>query len=223
MDDTTERRRRRRSIAVEGTGRVRVEPDEAIVELGVLVLRPTAADARDEAAAQMTRVVDALRGAGIADADLRTSALSLSPTYEHRPDGTSRRTGYEVANRVTATVRSIESLAPLVDGAIAAGATSLDGVSFRRADETAAERDALAAALAAAREKAEAVADAAGVALGQIEWVEEAGGMTPHHGAKLRRMEAFAVADTPVMGGTMEIARSVRVAFAIADQRSQAG
>jgi len=208
-------RGRTREIAVEGTGRVRVEPDEAIVELGVLVLRPTAAEARDQAAVQMERVLHALRAAGIADGDLRTSALSLSPTYEHRPDGTPRRTGYEVSNRVTATVRAIDAVAGVVDGAIAAGATSLDGVAFRRSDEAASERDALRAALVSAQTKAAAVAEAAGVRLGPIASVEEAGGVTPHPTPKLMRMEAFAVADTPVMGGTVEIVRTVRVHFAI--------
>jgi uncharacterized protein YggE len=208
----------RRCIAVEGTGRARVEPDEAIVELGVLVLRPSATEARDHAAEQMTRVVAALRDAGIADVDLRTSSLSLSPTYEHRPDGSTRRIGYEVANRVTATVRALDSLAGVVDRAIAAGATSLDGVSFRRADESDAEAEALRGALSVAQAKAAAVAQAAGVALGPVESVEEAGGVTPHPRQRLMRMEALAVADTPVMGGMIEIVRSVRVAYRIADE-----
>jgi uncharacterized protein YggE len=207
----------RRWIVVDGTGRARVEPDEAVAELGVLVMRQTAVEARNDAAAQMGRVVTALRDNGVAERDLRTSSLSLSPTYEHRPDGTPRRVGYEVANRVTATVRAIDQLAGLVDAAIAAGATSLDGVAFRRADESAAEREALRSALATARAKAEAVAEAAGVGLGRVESVEEGGSITPHPGPRLMRMEAMAVADTPVMGGTVEIVRSVRVAFAIDD------
>ena len=218
MNSAAEPHGRVRSITVEGTGRARVEPDEAVVELGVLVMRPSATEARDHAAAQMTRVVEALRDAGTEERDLRTSSLSLSPTYEHRPNGSARRIGYEVANRVTATVRRLDSLASLVDAAIAAGATSLDGVAFRRADESGAEGEALRRAIAAARAKALAVAEAASLALGPVESVEEAGGVTPHPGPRLMRMEALAVADTPVMGGSMEIVRSVRVAFRIADE-----
>src|SRR6478672_3207338 len=65
------------TITVTGTGRVSLTPDVADLRVGVNITRPTATQARADAAAAMTRVVEAIKKGGVADKDVQTSALSL--------------------------------------------------------------------------------------------------------------------------------------------------
>jgi uncharacterized protein YggE len=204
-------------ITVPGHGAVRVEPDIAEVRLGVVTVRPTAADARSAAASTMTAVLGAIRAGGVASRDLRTSLLSLDAVRDYS-DGSGRITGYQLTNAVEATIRTIDSTGALVDAALGAGATSLDGLTFRLEDPT----DALAAArreaVADARRRADTLAAEAGVTLGRVIEIVEGGGSgpVPPRPMALFRAKAEADASTPVEAGTSELSVDITVEFAIA-------
>ncbi|MCU0483027.1 MAG: SIMPL domain-containing protein [Chloroflexi bacterium] len=206
-----------RTVAVGGTGRVAVPPDVVELHLGVAVTRPTATAAQAEAAGTMTAILASLRGAGIADADLRTQGLTLQPVMDYRNDEPPRLRGYELRNGVVARLRDLARLPAAIDGAIAAGATTLDGVSFEVEDRAAAEAEARAAAVVDALDKAAALAQAAGAALGPVLSVREGGpapGPIPFpRAAKLMAAEA---ASTPVQPGTSEVVVQVEVVVALA-------
>ena len=205
-----------RTVTVAGTGRVTVPPDVVEVHLGVAVTRPTAAAAQAEAAATMAAILAALREAGVADADLRTQSLTLQPVMDYRNDEAPRLRGYELRNGVVARLRDIARLPAAIDGAIAAGATTLDGVSFDVDDRTAAEAEARAAAVADALERAGALARAAGATLGPVLAVSEGGqapGPIPF--PKAARMMAAEAAPTPVQAGRSEIIVQVEVVVAL--------
>ena len=202
-------------ITVLGHGVATSAPDEAEVVLGVEVVRPTAAEARAEAAGIMGAVIEALRGAGITDRDVRTTDLSLGAELEYRPDGPPRRLGFRLANRV-AIRTAPDNVARVVDGAIGAGATSLDGVTFHARDETGGRREALRAAMEDARAAAEAVAAGAGVGLGAVRSVRELGEVGMHPVPRLAAMELKA-AETPVAPGLSRIEASVEVAWDVED------
>jgi uncharacterized protein YggE len=205
------------SIVVPGTGRVTVEPDVATLRLGVLVVRQTAAAARDAAAATMTAVIDALSGRGVARRDLRTALLSLNALTDYSSDKGPRVTGYQVANSVSVTVRDLASAGGLIDAALGAGATSMDGLDFHVDDPSAAEEKAREAAIVDARRRAATIAAAAEVALGRVIGViegERGGGPAPYPAGRVFALKAEA-ADTPVEVGSQEIVVSVSVAFAI--------
>jgi uncharacterized protein YggE len=206
----------KRNISVPGIGRVLVEPDIATLRLGVLVVRATAAAARESAAVTMNAVLAALVAGGVAKKDLRTALLSLSPVTDYSSDKGPRVTGYQAANSVSVTVRDLASAGTLIDAALGAGATSLDGLDFSVADPSAAEEEARKAALADAKRRATTIAAAAGVTLGPVVAVSEGsgGGPAPYPMPRMMAMKAEA-ADTPVEAGSQEIAVSVSVAFAI--------
>jgi len=205
-----------RTITVRGHGRAAAQPDQAEVVLGVDFVRPKAGEARAAAASAMTAVVEALRAAGIRPDDIRTTDLSLGAEIEYRSDGQPRRTGFRLANRVAIVVRQPDDVARIIDVAIEAGATTVDGVSFRVGDETDARRAALGSAMADARAAAEAVAAAAGTRLVRVRSVRESDGigMPPH--PRMAMMEAKA-ADTPVVPGMAEIRASLEVTWEIED------
>jgi uncharacterized protein len=207
-----------RQLTVAGHGRTSLPPDEALVTLGVEIVRSTASEARAAAAEAMEGVVAAVRSAGVGAADVRTTDLSLGPEIEYSSDGKPRRTGFRLTNRVAIRVADPDRVAAVVDGAVAGGATSVDGVAFRVRDESEARRSALAAAVEDARASAEALATAAGAGLGSVIAVREASTGGPLPVARMAMLELKA-ADTPVLGGTSEIAASVEVTWELLDAR----
>jgi uncharacterized protein YggE len=207
----------KRAISVPGVGRVTVQPDIATLRLGVLVVRQTAAAARESAAATMTAVLEALSAKGVAKKDLRTALLSLNPVTDYSPETGPRVTGYQAANSVSVTVRDLAQAGALIDVALAAGATSMDGLDFSVDDPSAAEEQARQLAMADAKRRALTIAAASGVTLGAVIGVHEGdrgGAPVPYPGVRAMAFKAEA-ADTPVEAGSQEIVVSVSVAYAI--------
>lgn len=203
------------SIVVSGTGRVAVEPDVADLRLGVTISRDTVVDARAEAARSMTAILGAIRAAGVADRDIRTSFLSVQPRYDYRDGKAPRLVGYDLSNVVEVTIRDLGTIGGAIDGALQAGATSLDGLTFRVDDPTGPERAARIAAVAAARARADVLAEAASVAITGVTSIVEGGAPPIGPVFKAERMMMASDAGTPVEAGTTEIAVTVTVAFRI--------
>jgi hypothetical protein len=203
------------SIVVSGTGRVAVEPDTADLRLGVLVVRSTIEEARTEAAATMAAVLAAAADAGVERRDMRTTLLSVQPRYDYRDGKPPALTGYELSNIVEVIVRDLARLGDVIDGTLAAGATSMDGLTFRVADPAPAEREARLRAMAEARARADALAEAAGLTIvGVADIVEGPAGRPPTpFAAKAERMMLAADASTPVEAGALEVAVTVTVTY----------
>lgn len=203
------------TIVVSGTGRVAVRPDVADLRLGVAISMSTVAEARAAAAESMTAILAAVETAGVARPDVRTALLSVQPRYDYRDGKPPKLSGYDLSNVVEVTVRDLSVLGAVVDAALSAGATSLDGLSFRLDDPREAERDARTAAVTEARARAEVLAAAAGIAIAGVADIVEGGPAPIWPQPKAARMEA-ADASTPVEAGTTEIAVTVTVTFRVA-------
>jgi uncharacterized protein YggE len=200
------------TLSMTGTGRVLVTPDVGEVQLGVLVREATVVAARDADARAMADAIAAVRRAGIADADIQTSTLSLQPVYETKPEGgTPRIVAYELRNGVTITVRKLETIGSVIDGAVAAGATTVDGITFRVADPAPLERRAREEAVADARAKADTLVAAAGTRITGIVAISESTATPPWPS---RGAGAVDVA-TPVLPGTTEIDVNVSIVYAL--------
>jgi uncharacterized protein YggE len=204
-----------RTISVGGTGTVTIAPDVADLHVGVVVQRPKVADARDAAAVAMAGVVKALRDAGVAEADTRTTTLSLQPVYDYNTNGAAPKiTGYEMRNGVVATVRDLEKLANAVDGALVSGGSTLDGITFRVDDPSGAENQARTQAMKQARAKADALASAAGVSIIGVSSISEQSAPTPWPVPYAGALKADQAA-TPIEPGTSDISVTVSVVYLI--------
>ncbi|MCU0477610.1 MAG: SIMPL domain-containing protein [Chloroflexi bacterium] len=204
-----------RTISVAGTGTVTLVPDVADLHVGVVVQRPKVKDARAAAATAMQGVVRALRAAGVAERDIRTTTLSLQPVYDYRTNGAAPKiTGYELRNGVVATVRDLDKLADAVDGALAAGGTTLDGITFRVDDPSGAEAQARTQAMKAARGKADALATAAGVTIVGVASISEQSSPTPWP-VPYAGERVAADAATPILPGTSDVTVTVSVVYLI--------
>ena len=210
-------------IWVTGAGRVSVTPDIATLRIGVETSDEAVGDAMSEAAASMQAVVDSLTAAGIDEDDIQTLTFNVSPRYEW--NDTLRRSemvGFTVTNTVRATVRALDTIADVIDGAVQAGGDNarVDGLSFSVDDTEDAEREARELAMEAAREQAGQLASLAGVALGSPFFVSESGAAplrqdTPE---MMRTSAMFAdeeAASTPILAGENAIVIYVRVGYEV--------
>jgi hypothetical protein len=190
-----------------GHGVVDTVPDVAETAFGVRTEAATAADALARNADQMQRVVAALRRAG--GEKLQTRQVSLYP----RTDESGTTTGFVAQNTVSARSK-IADAGTLVDAAVAAGANTVDGPSLERSDRDAFVRDALKKAVADAKAKAEALAEAGGFDVGPVAAVSETGA-APQPVYARGAVELAAKVDTPIEPGTQEVAADVTVSFEI--------
>lgn len=203
---------RERTISVTGTGRVAVRPDLVDLRMGVTITEPTVEAARAASAATLTAIIARLRALDIADRDLQTSIVSVSPAYDYSSNtNPPRLTGYTLTNLVSVTIRDIDRVGEAIDAALGAGATSVDQLSFRVEDQSAAEAQALEAAMADSRAKAETLASAAGVSIAGIAAISESGVAIPYPTPYAEKaMMAARDASTPIEAGMNECRRPSR-------------
>jgi uncharacterized protein len=196
-------------ITVIAVGSVKAVPDRAELVFGVTTQGATAEEASSANSAQMRRMIDALKGAGVRSEDIRTQSVSVSP--RHSPEG-KRLSGFTAENSVSAKVPSGRA-GEIVDLAVENGATNTSGPSFDVSDRDALYRKALADAVREARKKAEAIGAAGGVSVGDVTRVVE--------GAEARSpvfLEAAArdkTTSTPVEPGQEEVQATLTVTFAV--------
>lgn len=199
-----------RTIQVLGEGTVETVPDTAGFGFGVVTRASSAKEALAANAAAAQKVIDALKGAGVATKDIRTQQVSLSP--QMNKDGTAI-VGYQAQNTVSATVRDIGRAGAVVDAAVGAGANQVSGPYLTSSGRAALQRQALTAAFDDAKAKAEALARQAGGSLGPALQVSEQGAVQPVQ--RTGSAQPGAVTTTPVEPGTEQVQAQVSVTFAL--------
>src|SRR6478609_2249617 len=70
-------------LDINATGEVSRVPDVAVISAGVVSRAPTASAAMLDTATRMSRVLVALKRAGLADRDIQTSNVNLNPEYRY--------------------------------------------------------------------------------------------------------------------------------------------
>ena len=157
-------------------GETRIAPDKATINLGVTTEATTAAQALSDNSARMNTVMAALKKAGIAEKDIQTSGLNLSPQYDYVQNEPPKLRGYQASNQVTVTVNDLAKLGAAVDATVKAGANQVNGVSFGLKDSTAAENAARQEAVKALSAKADLYAKATGHRVSRLVNLSEGGG-----------------------------------------------
>ena len=215
-------------IWVTGQSSITLEPDLAILDIGVESLEKTVAEARVGAANAMDAMLAVLAKRGVADNDIQTRSLTIRPQYDYLEvvkEGvrTSEQvlTGYRVRNTASVKLRNLDDVGPIIDEVADAGgdSTRIDGIRFT-VEETEPFEDRLRQeAVADAQAKAQRFAELTGVSLGDLVFITEVGGGVPVVGGftEESRLMAFAAAATatPVGGGELELRMAVQAVFAI--------
>jgi len=200
-------------VTVSGAGTVTATPDMAEITTGVVTQAPAAAQALAANSQAMERLLQALGDLGVARRDVQTTNISVTPLRRQTRNGQPPEiTGYEVTNQVRVKVRDLDRLGRVLDQQVGQGANLVYGIHFGMQEPRSLMDEARKRAIADARRKAELYATAAGLKLGRVVVVQEAGAAMPHPEFAPRMAMAGAV---PVAPGEQEIQASVSVTFTL--------
>ena len=117
-------------LSVSSQAEARRAPDIATVSAGVVTQAADGNTAMRQNAEQMSRVLAAVKAAGVAAKDVQTSGINLNPQYRYEENQPPRITGYQASNTVTVKLRDVAKMGQVLDALVASGANQINGPSF---------------------------------------------------------------------------------------------
>jgi uncharacterized protein len=205
------------SVSVSGVGQAFGSPDVAYVEMGVDIVNSDVSAAVTEANAAMESLTAAIAGAGVAEEDIRTTNFNVwSDFFDPQTGAQTTERIYHVQNMVRVTVRDVDQVSTIIDAGLSAGANSIFGLNFGIDDTTELEQEARLEAIENARDRAQKLADAMGVTLGDPIVIAETfgGGVGPVF--DVAQAGFGGAGGPPINGGQLSITTQINVTFAIA-------
>ena len=207
------------SITVTGEATISAEPNQAQIDIGVVTQARTAPEASKENAERLTRVLAEVKKRLGKDDEVKTSGYALTPTYRYPQGGKPEIVGYSASNTVRIKTTNLDIVGRLIDGAMQAGANNVNRLMFTLKDEQAAQLEALRAASAKAKTKAEAIAASLGLKIVKIASVTEGERVIqPIFRQALAARAEAAPAPTPVEPGTVEIRSTVSMTVEVSER-----
>lgn len=201
-------------LDIVATGEVSAVPDIATIGAGVVTQAPTAAAAMADNGRRTAATVAAIRKAGVADRDIQTTAINLSPQYKYAENQPPTIIGYQAASRVSIRFRDIKAAGPILDSLVAAGANQIDGPTLSIDKPEPLIDEARVRAIATARSRAALYAKAAGLQVRRIVSISEGSYEMPGPPMPMLQMRAQSKeADTSIEAGEQRLAVSVSVTF----------
>lgn len=201
-------------IQVTGSASRQVAPSYAVLNLGISSESTDVAVAKSKNDAVMSSIIARLGSLGIAKKDIVTSTMEINPITSY-DNGKRNRTGYNVTNRVTVRINNLNNVGKVIDGAVKAGATDVNSLSFQN-DVTPALSDQLTTeAVKDGRHKAEVIASALGRTLGPVKSVNIYNtSNTPVVSARYYKANAAALdTSTPIEEGTIVINQDASITY----------
>ena len=218
---------RQGEIHVTGQGKVSIEPDLAILNLGVETRGTTVSEAREAAATAMSAVMESLTSERVEEKDIQTSRFDINDEREWQEitengvrTSKSVLVGYRVRNNLTVKVRDLDNVSAVIDGAAEAGGDAIrfNGLNFTAEDLSTVMEQLREDAVNDAQSKAQHFADLAEVGLGDLVFISDGTVARPLY----RESFAYAAAapaaqafDTGISRGELEVNMSVQTVFTI--------
>ena len=160
----------RNSIVVSETGEVYAKPDLAVISFTVVKEAKTVAEAMDENSTTMNDVIEAVKGQGVEDKDVKTTSFNISPRYEYLDGTYGQRTlvGYKVVQDLQVKIRDLGRIGTIIEKATSSGANEVSDLQLTIDDQDELKKQAREQAITAAKIKAEELTSQLGVKLGKI-------------------------------------------------------
>ncbi|CAO97856.1 Putative exported protein [Erwinia tasmaniensis Et1/99] len=155
-------------VVTSGKSSVDATPDIATLAIEVNVSAKDAGDAKKQADTRVQQYFDFLNKNGIDKKDVNAANLRTQPEYDYQKDGKSVLKGYRAVRQVQVTLRHLEKLNELLDGALKSGLNEISGVELGVANPEQYRNQARKAAIADATQQAGELAQGFGTKLGQI-------------------------------------------------------
>jgi uncharacterized protein YggE len=198
-------------VITSGDATVSKKPDIAFLSAGVEAQQSTAAGAQSDLATKADKLIARAKALGIADRDIATSGYSVGPYYS---SGGQTISGYRASEQLQLKWHPVDTVGKALDALVREGGATQVSVSFGLADPKAARAEARSLAVADAHSRAQAMAAAAGVKLGQVVRVSDVT-FSGYRSASFSP-RAGAADSTQVPVGELNLTVTVEVAYAIA-------
>jgi uncharacterized protein len=203
-------------LRVSTSGEAETRPDLARFSAGVSSIAATSQAATEANNKKMNAVMTAVEGLGVKPDDTQTQELSVG-----RIDYGRNRGQFEASNTVSVKVRKIDDAGKVIAAATGAGANIISGPDLTIDDKEAASKGAYAAAFKAARTRAEAYAEAAGLKVVRVLSITDGSAMNEPIDYDRVQMETTAAlpppvnAAPPIRAGLATSTAQVRVDFVL--------
>ena len=201
-------------IRVVGTATVSTTPDIAKSQIGVQTFNSEVEPAVDENNRKAEAIIQALRQQGIEERDIQTSHFSIYPQRNYKDDRPEEIIGYQVDNSISVVIRDLTAIGKVLQSTIDAGANTISGVTFTLDDPEPFRSDARTKAIKNARERAQSMAEAAGIKLGKVISINEVSS-SGYITARADYDKVAAAEEVPIQPGELELTVQVEMVFEI--------
>lgn len=163
------------SITVNSSEKVTVVPDIAQVTYSVRTQAHDAAECQQKNAEAVNQVIELLKSLDIEEKSIQTSDYYMNPIYNYSGN-TARITGYEAAATLTVSDLPIDGLDHILSQSVSTGINTIESITYQASKYDESYQQALSKAVAAAYEKAQVLAHAAGSNVGKVISIQETSG-----------------------------------------------
>ena len=205
-------------ISVSGTGETQISADTAIVSLGVSARDKDVLKAQQKVNTAIASIRKALIEQGVKEENINTDYINIYALYDYAGDK-EQVVAYSADSTLAIKVTDIDSVGTLIDASFAAGANTLNGITFSASNTDEAKAESLRKAVSDAKAKAEVLAEAAGLKITGIEIISEGGSYSYTNTVSnfsAKRMEMSGSADesgTVVQAAKLIVSSSVTITF----------
>jgi len=155
-------------VVTSGTASVDATPDIATLAIEVNVSSKDAATAKQQADAKVAEYFSFLQKNGIDKKDINAANLRTQPEYTYLKDGGSELKGYRASRQVQVTLRQLDKLNDLLDGALKSGLNEIRAVELGVANPETYRNEARQKAIDNATQQAGALAEGFKAKLGPV-------------------------------------------------------
>ncbi|CNI07960.1 oxidative stress defense protein [Yersinia pekkanenii] len=155
-------------VVTSGTASVDATPDIATIAIEVSVSAKDAADAKKQADTRVAQYFDFLRKSGIDKKDINAANIRTQPEYDYQKTGEAVLKGYRAVRQVQVTLRQLDKLNELLDGALKSGLNEIRAVELGVANPENYREQARKKAIENAISQAGSLADGFNVKLGPV-------------------------------------------------------
>lgn len=202
-------------ISVTGEGKVKVIPDQAVINVGFQNTGKDAKEVKNLNDEVVDKVIKFLKKSGIPATDFKTNNVSLNKSYDYEK----KKNNFQANQSLTITLKDLSKYDDIMMGLNDAGVNSIQGVEFKSSKLADYEKEARKNAVLNAKQKATDYASVLGQKVGKALLItDNSQSYTPqpmYKGNMMMAMAADAAPRETLAVGELEINTNVSVTFAL--------
>lgn len=207
---------KQRTVRVQGEGKITAVPDQAQIVFGVVEESVHLKDASAKARKKMQAIFAAIKSFGISEKDFQTIDYNIQPKYKYDKNGNEmQRTGYTVTNRIKVLIKDLDQVGQVLEAVTEQEVGQVEGPNFGFSDPSKLSLEALKAAMADARTKAQTLARSADADLDKVFSINQLSSYmpTPRPMMAMRANVAMEANAPPIAQGQSEVNAQVEVVY----------